>query len=76
MNAVHGKNFKQGASTNNYAVMMATKVVELEPCKPDWFGLTKTQIIRPVPSSDSVSTVDAGAAEAPKDVRGGASGSA
>ncbi|KAI5018309.1 hypothetical protein ZWY2020_043197 [Hordeum vulgare] len=42
VNAVHGKNFKQGATSNNYAVMMATKVVELKPCKPDWFGLTKT----------------------------------
>ncbi|KAI5009002.1 hypothetical protein ZWY2020_010050 [Hordeum vulgare] len=72
LNAVHGKNLKQGASSNNDAVMMATKVVELKPCKPDWFGLTKTQIIRPVTSSGSVSTVDAGAAEAAKP---GASGS-
>ncbi|KAI5016188.1 hypothetical protein ZWY2020_006039 [Hordeum vulgare] len=54
VNALHGKNFKQGATSNNYAVMMATKVVELKPCEPDWFGLTKTQIIRPATSSDSV----------------------
>ncbi|KAI4982228.1 hypothetical protein ZWY2020_022720 [Hordeum vulgare] len=73
VNVVHGKNFKQGASTNNYAVMMATKVVGQKPCKPDWFRLTKTQIIRHLTSSDSVFTVDAGTSEAPKP---GASGSA